>query len=347
MCIHRLYDLMPPFHKNLLISSLDLVFLADINQPMNEIAKSLSEWAKERFSSSFFANYIFVWLIWNWQFVYITLFLPGVIKVDLDKFQYLYQATHHDFHIWCPLFVAFIFTGAFPWINSAFTVWKYWAKKQRRKWELELVDKWTPVSAEDFYEEKKKRMENFEAFNEAVVEANNLKAEKAERENEIQKLRTELSTQVKIVDNENERYEQLKVNHGKLESELEKSTQNMKELNDERSFPSFLLDYTIPLLPPDRDIHSWLLNGNFEDLKQPYQTLLLEPNHIKYNSTRASILLMRKLKESVHLVCEMPNKTLIEIYYDMTAVGHVLIYNDPKNPDRFTAFFQKKLDELK
>ncbi len=101
----------------------------------DELKKSSSSIFEERISSPFFGSFIFSWLIWNWQIMYLTFFVSQENIKPLTKIEYI---KIHNSNLWYllagPLVSAIILITLVPFLSN--WLYKIYLKfeKERSTW---------------------------------------------------------------------------------------------------------------------------------------------------------------------------------------------------------------------
>ena len=113
---------------------------------LDEFKKSINNILYERVTSPFYGTFIISWMIWNWNIIYVTLFVSEK-SLKVSKLEYInVHLIDYCKLLWYPLFssailillVPFIANGAF-YVGLKFTTWK---KNQKQKIEgNELLSK--------------------------------------------------------------------------------------------------------------------------------------------------------------------------------------------------------------
>jgi hypothetical protein len=280
---------------------------------MKEIITTITDWFKERFSSSIFTNFIFVWIIWNWRFVYITLFLPGMVGESINKLQFYDLDKLDGFSYFLPFIISIFITFGFPWINSFISVYRYSVKRKRMNWELEWVDKFEPIPASTYYQEKKQWVEKEREFNEAIFSANNMKVDISEKENQIFKFKEETNTQKKIIfQKEAEINSMVSVINDHYET-IENLRKQEREIKQESSFPDYLLDKTFPLLDDFSDSITKIFDRYYDvnlDLTK-LKTIHFTPNKVQMAKESWSIRSMKNNKNNIYILAQRNDDFLV------------------------------------
>jgi hypothetical protein len=273
---------------------------------MKEITSSITDWVKERFSSSIFANFIFVWIIWNWRFVYITLFLPGMVGGRINKLEFYDLDKSEGFSILCPLLIALAITLGFPWINSIVSVYKYKVKRKRMNWELEYVDKFDPIPASTYYQEKKKWLEKEKEFNEAITLANQLKVDILDKDEQISKFKVNTLSQEKIISqNEREIESNTSIINEYFET-IEKLEKQLIEIKLESAFPEYLLDKVLLLMDENTSKFKEMFS-KYNDVtvkSTQLKTIQFSPNKLFLNNEVWSIRTMKTINGKTYILSE-------------------------------------------
>ncbi|MES2778665.1 MAG: hypothetical protein V4651_02095 [Bacteroidota bacterium] len=120
---------------------------------MNELFNSYKQFIKDRFSTPFFANFIFAWCVCNWKALYLTIFIDQTAiapKTKIDFITDLYQ--NEDISLlWKPLFTAIAFTLFFPLLNVLVFLYRELLRKFRRKLGMN-INKNTSILATEYWE---------------------------------------------------------------------------------------------------------------------------------------------------------------------------------------------------
>ncbi|WP_370088224.1 hypothetical protein [Ekhidna sp.] len=84
---------------------------------MENIVKSLKAFLYDRSSNPFFANFLFAWLVYNWEIIYITLFVDAYEFEPLTKLQFIEREyiNYYDNALW-PFLGAIFLTMGMPWL---------------------------------------------------------------------------------------------------------------------------------------------------------------------------------------------------------------------------------------
>lgn len=108
---------------------------------IDEFRKSINNILSERLTSPFYGTFIFSWAIWNWNIIYLTLFVSEK-RLPINKLEYInkYLLDWYKF-LWFPLLssallilvIPFLANGAY-YISLRFNTWK---KNQKQKIEGE------------------------------------------------------------------------------------------------------------------------------------------------------------------------------------------------------------------
>lgn len=108
---------------------------------INEFKKSVNSILTERITSPFWGAFISGWIAWNWQLIYITLFVSEN-KLALNKFEYI--LSKYPINIYNTLLIPFLISfgvlgiipiisnGAF-WLSLKYKVWKINKKREIEK----------------------------------------------------------------------------------------------------------------------------------------------------------------------------------------------------------------------
>jgi hypothetical protein len=280
---------------------------------MKDIITTISDWFKERFSSSIFANFIFIWIIYNWRFVYITLFLPGMVGGSINKLQFYDLDKLRDFSYIPPIIISIFITFCYPWVNSLVSVYRYKVKRKRMMWELEWVDKIEPIPPATYYSEKKQWIEKEKEFHEAITSANQMKVDISGKDNQISKFAEESNVQ-KIIISQKESEIESKVSIINSKSEtIENLEKQIIEIKSEASFPNYLLDHTFYLFETATDsIPKMLeiLNDDNLDLSK-LKTIHFTPNKVQMAKVSWSIRTMKNNKNRIYILAERNDNFIV------------------------------------
>lgn len=114
---------------------------------MNEIRKSINSILYERTTSPFYGTLIISWLIWNWQIVYLTLFVSED-KISTDKISFIKEnLCEVNYLLTFPIIstiviltlIPFVSNGAY-WLNMKFSQWKSDQKNKIEKKQLLTIE---------------------------------------------------------------------------------------------------------------------------------------------------------------------------------------------------------------
>lgn len=108
----------------------------------DEIKKSASSIFEERLSSPFFGSFIFSWLLWNWQIVYLTLFVSQEYIKPLTKIDYILKNNSNFLYLLVgPFLSAIVLITLVPFLtNRLFKVYLYFEKERiKSKEDLNLA----------------------------------------------------------------------------------------------------------------------------------------------------------------------------------------------------------------
>jgi hypothetical protein len=186
---------------------------------IDEFKKSINNILYERVTSPFYGTFIISWLIWNWNIVYLTLFVSEK-SLKVSKIVYI-NSNLIDYckMIWYPLassallilVLPFVANGAF-YVNLKFTVWK---RNQKQKIEGdELLTK-----AESF------------ALRQEILEQENKFLELlASKQNEIEQLKGIINNPAEIKNLDNEEKNEINT-LTELVEKIKNSNQNLDFYN--------------------------------------------------------------------------------------------------------------------
>ncbi len=134
---------------------------------MDEFLQSITKGIKERLGSAFLFNFILSWIVFNWEFVYITLFVDENNLVPFNKFDTLYDTV---FVIWPAIYCAFGISLATPIINSLIKSFKHFILKLY-DWLENIIDGKVPYTDKQYADLKKKHNNLTATYNKAITEA--------------------------------------------------------------------------------------------------------------------------------------------------------------------------------
>lgn len=194
---------------------------------MDDVRKSVSSILYERTTSPFFGTLICSWLLWNWQIVYLTLFVSEN-KITGNKIDYIKESlvdTHRC--ITYPLLstvvlltiVPFISNGAY-WLTLIFTKWRKDKKNEIELQQLltleQSIELREQISAQEIRFEKLLESKNLEIKQLQLIIDNNKKdleqkphVKKEVQVNLLDEELVELAKRVKENPNEKENYDRL------------------------------------------------------------------------------------------------------------------------------------------
>lgn len=108
---------------------------------IDEFRKSINNILSERLTSPFYGTFIFSWAIWNWNIIYLTLFVSEK-TLTINKMDYIekYLLNWCSF-LWFPLFSSAILILVIPFLaNGSYYIslrFNTWKKNQKQKIEGE------------------------------------------------------------------------------------------------------------------------------------------------------------------------------------------------------------------
>ena len=108
----------------------------------SELRKSISSIFEERITSPFYGSFIFSWLVWNWQIIYLTFFVSQDAVKPLTKIDYI--LSHYSSVLTLLVFPfgsALFLIVAVPWLaNRLYKVHLYY-EKERTTWKEQFDSK--------------------------------------------------------------------------------------------------------------------------------------------------------------------------------------------------------------
>jgi hypothetical protein len=209
---------------------------------MDEFLQSIAKGIKERLGSAFLFNFLLSWVVFNWEFVYITLFVNENNLVPFNKFDTLQDTV---FVIWPAIISALLISLISPVINSLVKTFKHLIIKLY-DWLENLIDGKVPYTDKQFADLKRKHSNLTATYNKAITEAesdkkriadlfeekenyvtkfndsiNDIKKKDDElikKENELSKIKEELHQSFESFEVKNETIKKLELNIQKLQS---------------------------------------------------------------------------------------------------------------------------------
>lgn len=91
----------------------------ELDNTRSQFWDSLTQGLKERMSSTIFFNYIWFWIIYNWEFVYFSIFPESLGHLNNDLFIAQLRGIA-SFEWKTPLYYAFLLALIIPFLNSIF-----------------------------------------------------------------------------------------------------------------------------------------------------------------------------------------------------------------------------------
>ena len=186
---------------------------------IDEFKKSINNILYERVTSPFYGTFIISWLIWNWNIVYLTLFVSEK-SLKVSKLVYI-NSNLIDYckMIWYPLVssaflilvLPFVANGAY-FINLKFTDWK---KKQKQSVENKQL-----LTKEESFALRQEILEQDKKFSELL----------ASKQNEIEQLKGAINNPTVIKNLDIEENNEIK-NLAELVNQIKNSNQNMDYYN--------------------------------------------------------------------------------------------------------------------
>ena len=202
---------------------------------MDEFLQSIAKGIKERLGSAFLFNFILSWIVFNWEFVYITLFVNENNLVPFNKFDTLYDTV---FIIWPAIISAILITLITPIISSIIQLYKYRIVKWRNNTELN-IDGGTPYTGKEFAKLKTSYHTLETKYIKGINESENEKLE-IEKLKLVAREKIELSEQIVDLIRKNELLDAANKNANSREKGLEESLANCEfELIKLEKFKNF------------------------------------------------------------------------------------------------------------
>ncbi len=150
---------------------------------MEDLKKSISQIFNERLTSPFYGTFLISWMIWNWQIIYLTIFISEE-SIDKDKITYISE-NFSDIHflITYPLISAIILISIMPlitnrayWVSLLYNQWKINKRNEVQKKELLTIEQ--SINLREQIKSQEKRFED-------LLEDKNLKIKQLETELEL------------------------------------------------------------------------------------------------------------------------------------------------------------------
>jgi hypothetical protein len=209
---------------------------------MDDFLQSMAKGIKERLSSTFLFNFILAWIVFNWEFVYITLFVNEITLKPDNKIDRLQDT---NFVIWPAVIYAIGLTILSPFINSIFQVIKHLILKLK-DWLLNIIDGNVPYT-DKHYADLKTLYNKLEAkYNRAIrqsdtdkqnlltigIEKNNIERQFADIEIKYNNLNNEYGHIKESFEAEKKHFENTNILNNKIEIENSNLKTNIKELQN-------------------------------------------------------------------------------------------------------------------
>lgn len=211
---------------------------------MNELINSYQQFIKDRLSTPFFGNFIFVWFVFNWEIVYTTIFLSEDSIKPLNKIEFIKQNYIHEDTLILPLISAIFLTFLFPILNTIILLWREKIKRIKNDRTIKIHELATITSSE--YWNLNKKMKELELkYKDAINDYNETKKElfkTSQRKNELEEYLNSLRTSN---DNLIREHSQLYQKHS-LDSTFKDKIYQLKDAStDELLIKSFRIDSNI------------------------------------------------------------------------------------------------------
>jgi len=189
---------------------------------MDEFLQSIAKGIKERLSSAFVFNFLMAWVVFNWEFVYITLFVDEMTLKPFNRYDTLQDT---NFVVWPAIYVAIGLSISSPIINSIIQLFKYFIFKIKDYLELKIDGK-TPYKDERYVALKTENKNLLSKYHEAIA-----KVEDEKKQLELlTKIKLEKIEQAKL---DNEKIENLITERNNVEYQLNAIDQKNNDLNKE------------------------------------------------------------------------------------------------------------------
>ena len=139
---------------------------------IDEFRKSINSILYQRVNSPFWGALVLSWVIWNWEIIYLTLFVSSE-EIEGTKIDYikLYLAENQNNLIWWPLITLIVVLALLPFISNG----AYWLSLKFKNWKVDqkrILEKKIPLSIEESIKLRSEIIKQEEAFETITKEKN-------------------------------------------------------------------------------------------------------------------------------------------------------------------------------
>lgn len=199
---------------------------------LDEFRKSINSILYERVTSPFWGAYALSWILWNWEIVYVTIFISED-KLNYNKLEYLKR--HYDIDIFNSIIIPFIISLVIISIIPLVANGAYWLSLLFKKWKINKkrsVEKTTLLTFKESVEIKEEILKQGERFNKLNTERD---SKLIEFEKEIFDLKTKLNASNSLILKKDNKIQE-------LESKILESIDNRDNLMDMFSYEKWIYE---------------------------------------------------------------------------------------------------------